>query len=83
MTALEPKPIRVQKHLHLLGARVLRLVEDYEAPVQRPASHECERGHLDRPALEQALCPFGTEQVVEGVVKRPEIRVDLRHDVAG
>src|SRR5262245_11174119 len=36
-----------QEHLHLLGARVLRLVEDDERVVQRAAAHERQRGDLD------------------------------------
>ena len=37
-----------QEHLHLLGARVLRLVEDDEGVVERAAAHEGERRDLDR-----------------------------------
>ena len=44
-----------QEHLHLLGGRVLRLVEDDERVVQRPAAHERDRRDLDRAALEQPL----------------------------
>ena len=45
----EPEPR--QEHLHLLGRRVLRLVEDDERVVERPAAHERERRDLDRAAL--------------------------------
>ena len=37
-----------QEHLHLLGRRVLRLVEDDERVVERAAAHEGERRDLDR-----------------------------------
>src|SRR5260221_10054563 len=37
-----------EEHLHLLGGRVLRLVEDDERVVQRPSAHERERRHLHR-----------------------------------
>ena len=72
-----------QEHLHLLGAGVLGLVEDDEAVVERAAAHEGERGHLDGAPVDQALGPLGLEQVVEGVVERPEVGVDLGHHVAG
>ena len=35
------------------------------------------------PAVEQALGALGLEHVVEGVVERPQVRVDLGHEVAG
>src|SRR5579875_1386811 len=41
-----------QKHLHLLGRRVLRLVEDHEGVVERAPAHEGERGDLDHAALD-------------------------------
>ena len=41
-----------QEHLHLLGARVLGLVEDHERVVQRAPAHERERRDLDHAALE-------------------------------
>src|SRR4051794_5145677 len=45
---LRPEPKSGQEHLHLLGAGVLRLVEDDEAVVQRAAAHEGQRRDLDR-----------------------------------
>src|SRR5215212_9350908 len=42
---VEPQP--GEEHLDLLGARVLRLVQDDEGVVERAPAHECERGHLD------------------------------------
>ena len=72
-----------QEHLHLLGRRVLRLVEDDERAVERAAPHEGERRHLDGPPVEQPLRALGLEQVVERVVERPQVRVDLGHQVAG
>jgi hypothetical protein len=72
-----------QEHLHLLGARVLRLVEDDEAVVQRAAAHERQRRHLDHAALEVLGDPLGLEHVVQRVEQRPQVGVDLRHQVAG
>ena len=72
-----------EEHLHLLGRGVLRLVEDDEAVVERAAAHEGQRRHLDRLALEQALRALGLDHVVERVVERAQVGVDLGHQVAG
>ena len=72
-----------QEHLHLLRRGVLRLVEDDEAVVQGAAAHERERRDLDRPALDQVVRLVGVEHVVERVEERAQVRVDLRHQVAG
>src|SRR5690606_8774570 len=42
-----------EKHLHLLGRGVLRLVEDDEGVVERPAAHEGERRHFDGSLLDE------------------------------
>ena len=80
---LGPEPDAGQEHLHLLGRGVLRLVEDDEAAVQRAAPHEGERRDLDGLALEQPLRALGLDHVVERVVERAQVRVDLGHEVAG
>src|ERR1700743_1359715 len=72
-----------EEHLHLLGRRVLRLVEDHEGVVQGAAAHEGERRHLDHVALEVAVDAIGVEHVVEGVEERPQVWIDLGLDVAG
>ncbi len=72
-----------EEHLHLLGAGVLRLVEDHEGVVEGAAAHEGERRHLDHVALEVAVDAIGVDHVVEGVEERPQVRVDLGLDVAG
>ena len=72
-----------QEHLHLLGAGVLRLVEDDEGVVEGAAAHEGERRDLDHAALEVAVDPVGVEHVVERVEERPQVGVDLGLDVAG
>src|SRR5438067_320533 len=59
-----------EEHLHLLGGRVLRLVEDDERMVQRPATHVGERRQLDRAALEELAGLLEAHQVVERVVER-------------
>ena len=49
-TAFERVAEARQEHAHLLARRVLRLVEDDEAVVERAAAHERERRDLDRAA---------------------------------
>ena len=51
--------------------------------VERAAPHEGQRRHLDRAALDEPLRALGLEHVVEGVVERAQVRVDLGHEVAG
>ena len=72
-----------EEHLHLLGGRVLRLVEDDEGVVQRAAAHEGERRHLDRAALDQLAGAVEVDHVVQRVVERAEVRVHLLRQVAG
>src|SRR6266540_1283591 len=71
-----------QEHLHLLRARVLRLVEDDERVVEGAAAHERERCDLDDPLVEVRLDPVGLEHVVQRVEQRPQVRIDLREHVA-
>ena len=80
---LRTEPEAGQEHLHLFRCRVLRLVEDDERVVQRAAAHVCERRDLDRAPLHQARDDFGFEHVVQRVVERSQVRVDLLQDVAG
>ena len=83
MTIFELKPEPRQEHLHLLGARVLRLVEDHERVVERAPAHEGQRRDLDDVALEMGRDLLGVDHVVQRVEQRPQVRVDLRHEVAG
>ena len=71
-----------EEHLHLLGRRVLRLVEDHERVVQRAPAHEGERRDLDHAALEVLGDLLGVDHVVERVEQRPQVGVDLGHQVA-
>jgi hypothetical protein len=72
-----------EEHLHLLGGGVLRLVEDDEGVVERPAAHERERRHLDRPALDEIAGAVDVHQVMERVVEGPQVRRDLLGQIAG
>ncbi len=72
-----------QEHLHLLGRRVLRLVENDERVVQRAAAHVGQRRDLDRAGLHQPRQRVGIEHVVQRVEQRPQVRVDLVEQRAG
>ena len=72
-----------QEHLHLLGRGVLRLVEDDERVVERAAAHVGQRCDLDGPGREQLGDGLGVEHVVQGVVQRAQVGVDLLAERAG
>src|SRR4029078_4418253 len=72
-----------EEHLHLFRCRVLRLVEDDETAVERSTAHERQWCHLDRLTFEQALRTLRLDHVVQGVVQRSQVRIDLGHQVAG
>src|SRR6266540_424895 len=76
------EPEAGQEHLHLLGRGVLRLVEDDERVVERPAPHERERRDLDDAPVHEPGDDLGLEHVVQRVVQRTEVRIDLGEDVA-
>ena len=77
----EPEP--GEEHLHLLGRRVLRLVEHDERVVQGAAAHVGERGDLDGAGREQLRHQLGIHHLVERVVQRAQVGVDLVGQRAG
>ena len=83
ITAFESVAEPRQKHLHLLGGGVLRLVEDDERVIQRAPTHKSQRRDFDGPALEHPARPVEVNHVVQRVIERPQVRVDLFGEVAG
>src|ERR1700730_15812676 len=65
---VEPQP--GQKHLHLLAGGVLRLVEDDECIVQRPAPHIPEWCDLNYPCAHQLWDQLRIHHVVQRVIQR-------------
>src|ERR1051326_3799466 len=65
------------EHLHLLGRRVLRLVQDDERIVQGAPAHEGDGRDLNHVALQVAVHSLLVHQVVERVIEWAEIGVDL------
>ena len=71
----EPEP--GEEHLHLLGRGVLSLVEDDEGVVERATAHEGQWRDLDGARGHQPRDRVGVDHVVQGVVERAQIGVDL------
>ena len=76
-TIFDPKPKPGEEHLHLLGGGVLRLVEDDERVIERPTAHVCQRRYLDDPGGHQLRDQLGVHHLVQRVIQRAQIRVDL------
>ena len=72
-----------QKHLHLRGGGVLGFVEDDERVAKGAPAHERDRRDLDFARCDPPLDLLGREHVIERVVDRPQIRIDLFLHVAG
>ena len=72
-----------QEHLHLLGRRVLRLVEDDEGVVERATAQERQRRDLDGAGGQQLGDGLGVDHVVQRVVERAQVGVDLLAERAG
>ena len=72
-----------QEHLHLLGRGVLGLVEDDERVVEGAATHVRQRRDLDDAGFHQLRNGLGVHHVVQRVVQRAQIRVDLVVQGAG
>lgn len=72
-----------QEHLHLHGGGVLRLVQNHEGIRQRAAAHEGQGRDLDALFLHQLLHLLRGQEIVQRVVKRLHIGIDLFLHVAG
>ena len=72
-----------QEHLHLLRRGVLRLVEDDERVVEGAAAHVRQRRDLDRAGRHQPRDRVRVEHVVQRVVERAQVGVDLLVQRAG
>ena len=72
-----------QEHLHLLRRGVLSLVENDKGVVQSPAAHKGQGGDLNGSGRDHLLHLGQVEHVVQGVVERTQIGVDLLDHVAG
>ena len=80
---LRPEAQPGEEHLHLLGRGVLRLVQDDERVIQRSTAHVRQGGDLDGAGGHQAGDGVGVEHVVQRVVERAQVGVDLLVQGAG
>ena len=72
-----------QEHLHLHRGGVLCLIEDDDGVRQRAATHEGEWRDLDFAGLHGALDDARIHQIVQRVVDRAQIGIDLFPQIAG
>ena len=72
-----------QEHLHLARRRILRLVENHEGVLQRASAHVGERRNLNDALGEELLIGVKAEDVVQRIVKRAQVRIDLLLQIAG
>src|SRR6516225_8227618 len=72
-----------QEHLHLVNGSVLAFVEDDDGLVQCATTHKRQRHNLDYVAIHIALDLLRFHHVVERIEQRPQVRINLGHDVAG
>src|SRR5690606_30124815 len=72
-----------EEHLHLGRGGVLGLVEDDEGVRERPAAHVGEGYDLDGVLVEVGRELVAGDHVLEGVVERAEVGIDLLAEVAG
>src|SRR3990172_3201488 len=66
-----------QKHFHLLAGGILRLIQNDERVVQCAAAHECQQRPLNNYLLQVTIEFVGVQQIVDGVVQRAHVRIDL------
>ena len=72
---IEPKPR--DKHFHLLRCRVLGFIENHERIVQGTSAHERDGSNFDDVLFQIAIDFFWIEHVVQSVIERPQVRVNL------
>src|SRR5215813_5192727 len=72
-----------EEHLDLHRRAVLRLIKNDHGVRQRAAAHEGERCDFNHASGEAALDPLRRQHVVQRVVERPQIGIDLLAHVAG
>src|SRR5215475_1380581 len=74
---LRPEADARQKHLHLLGGRVLGLVENDKRVPKGPSAHKRQRRDFNHTLFNELGHALVIDQVEERVVKRAQIRIDL------
>ena len=72
-----------QEHLHLFRRCILRLVQDNVGIVQGAAAHIGKRRDLDQSLFHICLEFLRAHDLIEGIVERAQIGVDLALQIAG
>jgi hypothetical protein len=71
-----------EKHKHLLGGGILRLIKNNERVAEGAAAHIGQRGDLDDIPIHQLLEFLRFEEIMKGIVKWSKIREDFFLEVA-
>ena len=71
----------LEKHFHLLFGGVLGFVQDDEGVIERAPPHESQGRNLELATLEGFVDAIKPHEVIECVVQRTQIRVDLLRQV--
>ena len=66
-----------QEHLHLGRRGILCLIQDDVGIVEGTSPHVCQRRYLDQSLLLVMQKALRSHDLVQGIIKRPQIRVDL------
>ena len=82
-TAFESKPMRVRNIFICSGVVFCASSRMMNELVERAAAHERERRDLDRAVGHEPLELVGVDHVVERVVQRAQVRIDLLLERAG
>ena len=72
-----------QKHLHLRNRCILAFVQDNDRLIKGAAAHISQGNDFNNVVFHVAFNLVRHHHVIEGVEERPQVRVDLGHDVAG
>src|ERR1700754_4449107 len=71
------------ENLHMLVLRVLRLIHDDEGIVESTTTHEGQRSNLDNIGLQHLVDLLWINEIVQCVVERPKVWIDLLLKGAG
>src|SRR5450830_456541 len=71
-----------EKHFHLFRRGVLSFIEDDEGMIERTSAHISQRRDFNGLFFKQSLGTVKTEQIVQRVIQRAQIRIDLLRQIA-
>ena len=77
-----PKANTSQEHLHLLRRRILALIQNDKRIVQGAPAHVGQGSDFDKPPFDEFFYSFKAKQLIERVVKRPQVRINFLGEIA-